>query len=203
MDHREVASDSDEHPSKASIDSPMPLMWIYAALESGAMINFPGNGEYPEDYDPRPRPWYRDSTRDREHHWRPPYADLSGRTIQMPCTQAIFDTEGAFVGLVGIDIALPDLRPRLRMDGSLGWSESWIVDGEGRVLVGSAPSVRQVIYEAGDRGLDLPELPARGVRTAIRRSDNGGVMREGKTMYVHVPLPTLNWHLVAAFDGEQ
>ena len=29
------------------------LFWIYASLESGAHISFPGHGGYPRGYDPR------------------------------------------------------------------------------------------------------------------------------------------------------
>ncbi|MGI9535602.1 MAG: hypothetical protein ACR2PB_00925, partial [Desulfocapsaceae bacterium] len=34
------------------------LFWIYASLESGIHISYPGHGGYPTDYDPRLRPWY-------------------------------------------------------------------------------------------------------------------------------------------------
>ena len=34
------------------------LFWIYASLESGVHMSYPGHGGYPEDYDPRTRPWY-------------------------------------------------------------------------------------------------------------------------------------------------
>jgi sigma-B regulation protein RsbU (phosphoserine phosphatase) len=34
------------------------LHWVYASLENGVHIAYPGHGGYPTGYDPRKRPWY-------------------------------------------------------------------------------------------------------------------------------------------------
>lgn len=34
------------------------LFWIYASLESGVHLSYPGHGGYPATYDPRNRVWY-------------------------------------------------------------------------------------------------------------------------------------------------
>ena len=38
------------------------LFWTYVSTESGIHISYPGHGGYPENYDPRKRPWYTGAT---------------------------------------------------------------------------------------------------------------------------------------------
>ena len=58
-----------------------PLVWVYAGMDNGLHMAFPGHGSYDEEYDPRDRPWYRLSAKKRGLFWGNAYVDASGRVI--------------------------------------------------------------------------------------------------------------------------
>lgn len=196
---RSVAPDD---PSSGVV-TPLPLLWIYAAFEQGVLVNFPGNVNYAAQYDHRERPWYRDAKRDGAPHWNPPYLSSAGDRIQLPCTQAVEDAEGTFVGMVGVDVAVKDLDGRLRMDDLDGWRETWLLDPQARIVAGSAGVKATKPESASDRGVTLPMFPLRELRDVVLAEDAGGLtLVEGK-LFVHARLYTMGWTLVAEFDEEQ
>lgn len=85
------------------------LFWIYASLESGVHISYPGHGGYPADYDPRVRPWYQIAQRSGKVSWSPPIVDITTRQMTFTVSAPFFKPDGSFAGAAAIDVLLPNV----------------------------------------------------------------------------------------------
>lgn len=93
------------------------LRSIYLGTKDGRMFEW-GLGEgfdnceaiLDPDYDPRQRPWYRQALDAGEFHISEPYEYASVRALGITGAVPVYDEEGLFVGVLGIDIMLEDLK---------------------------------------------------------------------------------------------
>jgi len=99
------------------------LFWIYASLESGVHLSFPGHGGYPEGYDPRLRPWYTLAKKGKEGHlhWGPPVADATTNQLTFTVSGPFLKPDGSFAGVAAIDVLIPHVL--LTSQISSQWSE--------------------------------------------------------------------------------
>ena len=99
------------------------IFWIYASLESGVHLSFPGHGGYPEGYDPRRRPWYIQARNDEEGHlvWGQPVADATTNQLTFTVSGSISKPDGSFAGVAAIDVLIPNVL--LTSQISSQWSE--------------------------------------------------------------------------------
>jgi len=100
------------------------LFWIYASLESGAHISFPGHGGYPDSYDPRLRPWYTLARNAEEGHvvWGPPVADATTNQLTFTVSGSFLKPDGSFAGVAAIDVLISNVL--LTSQISSQWSEN-------------------------------------------------------------------------------
>ena len=96
------------------------LFWIYASLESGVHISYPGHGGYPASYDPRLRPWYVRAKAVGTLTWGPPIVDITTNQLTHTVSAPIFTSDGAFTGVAAIDVLIPNVL--LKGQISLQWS---------------------------------------------------------------------------------
>lgn len=87
--------------------SPFSL-WHYAGLENGVHMVFPGHGNYPEEFDPRLRPWYLAAQRG-SMRWLPLTIDASTRQPVLSASAPLRNTAGKPIGATGIDLPLETL----------------------------------------------------------------------------------------------
>src|SRR5690606_17532569 len=85
-----------------------PLHVTYVGFEDGLLLNYPGYLPFPDDYDPRRRPWYREARARWGTHFGRPYPDASGSAILVPCNRAVRAPDGALLAVAGADMALDD-----------------------------------------------------------------------------------------------
>jgi sigma-B regulation protein RsbU (phosphoserine phosphatase) len=81
------------------------LIWVYASLDSGLHISYPGHGGYPTGYDPRKRHWYQIAKESKSPAWHPMVDATTGQltlTVSMPFRHP----DGSLAGVVGMDIKL-------------------------------------------------------------------------------------------------
>ncbi|MEX1349017.1 MAG: SpoIIE family protein phosphatase [Desulfobacterales bacterium] len=79
------------------------LYWIYASLENGIHISYPGHGGYPTGYDPRQRPWYKMALKSNTVSWLPVVDATTGQltlTVSMPFRRP----DGSLAGVAGMDL---------------------------------------------------------------------------------------------------
>lgn len=98
------------------------LFWIYASLESGVHISYPGHGGYPEDYDPRARPWYTRAKEKGSILWGPPIVDATTRQLTFTVSAPFFKPDGSLAGVAAIDVLIQQVL--LEREISSQWSES-------------------------------------------------------------------------------
>jgi sigma-B regulation protein RsbU (phosphoserine phosphatase) len=98
------------------------LFWIYASMESGVHISYPGHGGYPEDYDPRVRPWYIRAKEKGSILWGPPIVDATTKRLTFTVSAPFFRPDGSLAGVAAIDVLIPNVL--LESEISSQWSES-------------------------------------------------------------------------------
>ena len=101
--------------------SPATVYWQYTALETGVHTSYPGHGGYPEDYDPRSRPWYLMAKAAGGLVWLPPMPEVSTRTITLGLAMPVRGPDGSFAGVTGIDVPLNGILEGIRLPES--WSQ--------------------------------------------------------------------------------
>jgi sigma-B regulation protein RsbU (phosphoserine phosphatase) len=99
------------------------IFWIYASLESGVHISYPGHGGYPRYYDPRQRPWYTQAQniKDGHVHWGQPIADATTNQLTFTVSGPISKPDGSFAGVAAIDVLIPKVL--LQSQISSQWSD--------------------------------------------------------------------------------
>ncbi len=98
------------------------LFWIYASLESGVHLSYPGHGGYPPDYDPRTRAWYTSAKKRRGMTWSPPIMDITTNQLTFTVSAPFFNYDGSMAGVGGIDVLIPNVL--LKSQISSQWSKS-------------------------------------------------------------------------------
>lgn len=112
------------------------LFWIYASLESGVHISYPGHGGYPKGYDPRQRPWYTQAKNIKDGHvrWGEPIADATTNQLTFTLSGPISKPDGSFAGVAAIDVLIPQVLLQSQISSQwsdkmqpflVGASESW------------------------------------------------------------------------------
>jgi eukaryotic-like serine/threonine-protein kinase len=152
----------------------LPLLWTYVGLEEGVHVSFPGKGGYPDGYDPRLRPWYSNTRFTLGPQWLAPYEDAQGMGLVVPCTMALYDGEGAFRGVAGVELTLDTVVQEFLSMEREGVEQTWLVDAAGGVVIASSDA-------------PAPKVP----HTAGYREEGGG------RLLVHYPLSSLDWTFVA------
>jgi sigma-B regulation protein RsbU (phosphoserine phosphatase) len=86
------------------------LFWIYASLESGVHLSYPGHGGYPAGYDPRNRVWYTGAKKIRGMTWSPPIVDITTKQLTFTVSAPFFNPEdGSVAGVGAIDVLIPNV----------------------------------------------------------------------------------------------
>lgn len=81
--------------------------WVYASVQSGVHLAWPGHGGYPAGYDPRQQEWYRRAEQDRTLEWSTPAVDSTTNQLIFTVSAPIHTRNGSFIGVSGIDVLLP------------------------------------------------------------------------------------------------
>ena len=142
------------------------VLWHYTSLQSGLHSAYPGHGGYPEAFDPRERPWYREALAKQGPIWSLPFVDVATRTVVSSVAQAIRGPNGEIAGVTGIDVSVPRIFHGFSTKIK-GWGEA-----------GEAMIIR--VYEDGRlevRGHETPGTRSRAWETSLpqdRLSDPRG-----------------------------
>ncbi len=181
----------------------LPIRWAYIGLEAGVMYSYPGKGTYPDDYDPRVRPWYKLGAHKNAVYWGNPYVDLQGQGLVLPCATSLYGKDNQFYGVLGMDVTFSDIiQDNLTRKGSVGVIESFLLDNQARIIVRSS----QTNLRGGDTSnpaLDLAPFSVPMVADAVRRGESG--LREadveGKSrLIVFYQMSSLHWYYVEQID---
>ncbi|MBT8365276.1 MAG: SpoIIE family protein phosphatase [Deltaproteobacteria bacterium] len=81
------------------------LIWVYASLESGVHISYPGHGGYPAGYDPRKRSWYKNARKSMALTWDT-IIDATTRQLTLTVSIPFRHPDGSFAGVAAMDIKI-------------------------------------------------------------------------------------------------
>jgi serine/threonine-protein kinase len=180
-------------------DAPSPIGWIYVGTPSGVHASYPGHGGYDPSFDPRKRPWYELSSTADPHliQWGNPYRDASGLGLILPCSKALVDEDGRFLGVAGMDITFGYLIRSLLVPSDRTIEEAFLLDDQGRIVVRSAG------LQAEDAGaLTLESHPDPRVVDSVRRGESG-TFRTDRQLTMIFPLRALGWWYVVTADEDE
>jgi sigma-B regulation protein RsbU (phosphoserine phosphatase) len=194
---------------KGVYDSDEDMASVYIGTASGMMLYYPGQGNFPKDYDPRTRQWFTDAEASPEIVWSDaPYVDAGGNGLVMTSSEAI--TGPAYGNwVIGSDVKTDTINEDFigRTLGGNGYAvlinqEGTIISQPGlsagnqtwnkpftqkNVLSGSAPDLRAVVTNmtAGKTGI-------------------GTVNFSGTETYVaYAPVRSMNWSLAVSIPVSQ
>jgi sigma-B regulation protein RsbU (phosphoserine phosphatase) len=105
------------------------ILWQYTALENGVHTVYPGHGHYPEDFDPRRRPWFARARASGELTWSLPNVDASTRQVILTGSTPVHYPDGSFAGATGIDLRVTDLVQQVELPAQ------WAPDAETMIVV--------------------------------------------------------------------
>jgi sigma-B regulation protein RsbU (phosphoserine phosphatase) len=81
------------------------LIWVYASLESGVHISYPGHGGYPTGCDLRKRPWYKMAKKTKSPMWHP-MEEATTRQLTLTVCMSFRHPDGSLAGVAGMDIKI-------------------------------------------------------------------------------------------------
>lgn len=188
---------SEEEAKRLLTEYGVSVSWVYLGLEAGVMYSFPGKGRYPDDYDPRKRPWYRLGANKHSVLWGIPYIDVQGLGMVLPCATSLYDIDGRFFGVAGMDVTYNNIiEESLRRQGAVGVVDSYLLDDKGRIVISSGLMDASLAEYKSDSTLRLELFPVQEVVERIRRNESGlaEVEREGepRIIFFH-EVPSLGW----------
>ena len=204
----EVALDDDKAVREIIMNEGLPLVWSYVGLEEGIIAAYPGKTGYPEVYDPRQRPWYRSTIDKKGISWLQPYIDVGGRGVLLPATSPLFDNDGKFIGVTGVEITLEYVRKRLMpMYDVEGLEESYLLNDQAEIIVTSSDKTQS--YGLGtliNSIEDLEIFPNEYVVNKISRGHSGHyfyIERGREKVIAYYKLNSTGWYYVAKADAEE
>ncbi len=154
----DVAPDDYDTAREVIVDKGLPLVWTYVGTESGIFAEYPEKTGYPLDFDARKRPWYVNTLKREGACWMPPYIDVGGRGVLLPCTGKLFNNKGEFLGVVAVEITLDYIRNELMSITDInGIENTYLLNNVGGIMVNSSEVSKS--YERGTliNDLDSPE----------------------------------------------
>lgn len=184
-----------------------PIVRVLFGFSDGLYLAYPASGAFPENYDPRTRPWYRigEGAKAGTTVWSQPYIDsIPELGLVISCSTRL-PAQGGSGGVCAIDISLSELIEELHSSGNSGAyvEEKAIVDDSGRIIVSTTKSFAEAKmhrYSSADEDvtfarLDNPSLLADmnsrqfGLKTMTDRNGE-------EVVYVFCHIRSVNWFYV-------
>ena len=171
-----------------------PIMWAHTSLAEGVIYMYPGIGFTTKGYDPRTRPFYTLAAHKHGIFWGAPYFDpLSGALL--PCVTALYDHQGQFLGVSGIDLRFQYVIDHLLTLKHARVRRSYLLNAKGEIIIRSV-DVDKKTTGSLSKGFETPPYPDRRLQTAIASGDGGGYLEEAGQLLIYSRLNTLGWYFV-------
>jgi eukaryotic-like serine/threonine-protein kinase len=203
----DVPPDDDKAAHDIIMKEGLPLVWAYVGLEEGLHAAYPGKAGYPDAFDTRQRPWYRSSMNNTGISWLQPYIDVGGRGVLLPCTTPLFDNDGQFIGVAGVELTLDYIRKRLMPMHSEGLEETYLLNDEAKIIVKSSDKSQS--YAIGtliNSVEDLDVFQNEYVVNKISKGQSGHyfyIDRGREKVIAYYKLNSTGWYYVAKADAEE
>ncbi|HIF50887.1 MAG TPA: hypothetical protein EYQ42_05085 [Thiotrichaceae bacterium] len=203
----DVAADDDKAAHDIIMNKGLPLVWAYIGLEQGILAAYPGKSGYPEAYDARQRPWYRSSMSSAGVKWLQPYIDVGGRGSLLPVTTPLFNNDGTFIGVAGVELTLEHVRKKMIPMFHEGLEETYLLNDKAEIVVAS--SDKSQFYAIGtliNSVEDLDVFDNEYVVNKISRGQSGHyfyIERGREKVIAYYKLESTGWYYVVKADAEE
>lgn len=143
-----------------------PLETTVTRDESYAQVHLKTN---PTDWDPRTRPWYKNTGKERKIYWSDVFVFTTAKTPGISASYPILDTAGEISGVIGVNIPLHSLSDFVAEQKVLQHGLVFIVNERGEVIAFPDKKVSLVVEESKEmRLLHVSELQNRAVVDAFQ-----------------------------------
>jgi eukaryotic-like serine/threonine-protein kinase len=203
----DVPPDDDQLAHDIIMKEGLPLVWSYVGLESGIHAAYPGKAGYPQAFDTRQRPWYRSSMNNTGISWLEPYIDVGGRGVLLPCTTPLFDNDGNFIGVAGVELTLDYIKKQMMPMIMNGLEETYLLNDKAEIVVKS--SDKSQAYAIGtliNASEDLQLFPNEYVVKKISQGQSGHysfIERGREKVIAYYKLNSTGWYYVAKADADE
>lgn len=199
-----------EHPeqlSAAQIEQMIahkgtPIMWAHVSLEEGVIYMLPGIDFNTPGYDARTRPFYKLSAHKYGVHWGSPYFDpLSGALL--PATTALYDPQGQFLGVAGIDLRFQYVIDELMtLKDQPELAQTYLLNDKAEIMIRSTEAHKTQSKRNLTQGFQTPVFDQSELVQAILKGQRGGYVLsrddQGQPrLLFYARLNTLGWYFVA------
>ena len=204
--HTDIGVDDVDTARDVIVNQGLPLVWTYVGTETGIFLEYPGKTGYPPDFDARKRPWYIHTLENEGSCWMPPYIDVGGRGVLLPCTSKLFNKNGEFLGVAAVEMTLDYIRQELMTISELSGIENTILlNDRGAVVVNS--SEESIFYERGTLINDIDSLeiyPNEQVVEDILQGRSGFIRyieNRREKILAYNRLNSIGWYYLAEADA--
>ena len=197
------AGELEEDEADAILKEGTPVHWAYVGLESGVMLNYPGNETYPADFDTLQRPWYVSAVAKKHGAtWGIIYPDSTGSGYLMPCNQAFYDRSGKLLGVAGLDLSMDTVIDEMDMPEVTGVKKTWLLNDSGKVVLSSEEKGHKTpISMGGNKTKELGVLGVPELEEHAKKGTTSGFVIDGEDVLVFARLEAVPWTLVARVDS--
>ncbi len=189
------------------LDQGAPLIWAYVGLRQGVHVSYPGKGGYSPVYDPRQRPWYTAALANKKLAWSAPYIDTGGKGWVLPCTQPLYDSQGHFLGVAGVEMTLDNIKANfLPLKQTNGFLRAFLLNAEGQIVASSEDQSSS--FELGTLINKARELKAYAHPEIIQRmqDEQSGYAELGpkaEKVVAFAPIRSLGWYYLVEATSEK
>ena len=185
-----------------------PARRLFAILNNGLIINYPGTGNLSENANPTDWPWYKQAVTQRKTTWGSLYVDDSGN-LMLPCAAPLLNTQGKILGISAIDMSFEYISNKLmnfKISGAGGAVEKYLVNDQGKVVVSSVMGRVGFVTGASPRLRSLRPFPYQSELEKLIREKNSRqtVITDNnrRLLLSYSPITSLDWYFVqvAEFD---
>ena len=194
---------------KAIYTSDGDLTSVYVATDSGMMLFYPGEGNFPAGYDPRVRQWFVEAEAEKDIIWSDvPYVDADNHGLVMTCSEAVPSPDyGTWV--IATDVSTTTINENF-IGKSLGENAyAVLINKDGDVISRPGQSVGNLTWnepfnkENAFSG-NASDLRAVATNMTAGMTGIGTVLFNGTEMYVaYAPVRSLNWSLAISLPVSQ
>ncbi len=173
---------------------------IYLGTTDGRMYEW-GQGKgftdnvptFPPGYDPRQRPWYKAALEKNEFSISAPYQYASIDELGITCILPVYKPSGSFIGVLGIDILLDDLKRILEELDIPKQGKALILTLQGEIIASQFPRDR-------DEKLSLKTFAALGSEKMLESISGNytGQVDDQEMYFVYKRASTSNWIIAMA-----
>jgi serine/threonine protein kinase len=192
-------NDTNDEIRKIIMEKGAPLNWITMGLKNGTMFAYPGTSVYPDNYDPRTRPWYKKALLEKNKTlWSEPFKCALSSKLLMSTTRSVYDENNVFLGVASLHIRLDYIKKYI-FDNKEAGAKEYLIDKNGKVVLSSNFKNRRATVNEKSTKLVMDDFPfLKEFREAVGKDEVQFEVTKYNTKYIFGlnRLPSLGYYYI-------